>query len=107
MDFENILLSKFELKIIKALMRYRYINVHEFHGYFNFCGIEPILIATQKLENLGLIEKDDIRNCFVPTQTCSDYILYRKKRKRKEIYAFLTALASIATILGFILTERM
>ncbi|WP_157964943.1 hypothetical protein [Amedibacterium intestinale] len=88
-------------------MRYRYINVHEFHGYFNFCGIEPILISTQKLEKLGLIEKDNNRKCFVPTQTCSDYILYRRKNKRKEIYQLISALAAVATILGFILSRRM
>lgn len=108
MKFDDILLNKMEHKMLICL-QYHHANLWELHGYFDFPGIEPILISLQTLLDNNLIYKAAIQETedYHITPDGEKYLTYsaRKKRARfrKCLGGIIATLASIVAIAEFVL----
>lgn len=105
MDFENILLSKFELKIMKVLNTYHFANTYELRGYFKFPAIDKILTAIQNLEKDGLIFLNETKS-YCLTTTGKNFLSFRRKQTIIKIFKLIGYLVGliggIFTILSFL-----
>lgn len=108
MKFDDIFLNKRDMKMLKCL-KYHHANLWELHGYFNFPGIEDILISIGKLSQNNLLSEETINDDtrYFINAIGIDYLKYISIQKRQKRHtAIITSLATIAalvTIAEFVL----
>lgn len=105
-DFDKVIINKFQLKILKTFNKKKEINAYQFHGYFKFCSFEYILRSLQDLKKLGLIKEDTkfSPKDYLLTTNGTRYLIFLKRNKLKKLISLIGVLASISTILGLVLS---
>lgn len=108
MKFNDIYLNKTEVKMLKCL-KYNKANIWELHGYFNFPGLEPILISLQTLLDSKLIYKEELQDpsFYTITPDGEKYLTYIAHKKWfnvwKALSSIILALAGLVAIIEFVL----
>lgn len=102
MDYEKLMLTKLEHKILK-LLSIQKANIDQIYGYFKFRGEQITYQATvQGLERKNLITKSDfgLSNRYTLTNEGSNYLFFLKKLKLKSIKKlFFIIVSTIVTTL--------
>lgn len=108
MKFGDIALNKIEIKMLKCL-KYNKANIWELHGYFNFPGLEPILISLQTLLDSKLIYREELQDpdFYLITLDGEKYLTYLAHKKRsnigKALSTIILTLAGLVAIAEFVL----
>lgn len=106
LDFEKLVISKFQLKILKLFKLKERINIYQFDGYFNFPGFTDLMSDLQDLERIGLIAKSIFStgpDDYILTIDGEKYLLFLKNNRNKTFITYITVLAALVTILGFLI----
>ena len=106
MDFEpsKIQLTKIQVKILKLLLLKEQLNIYQIHGYLKFPVFTDLLTALQDLEKLNLIctIESEIHKGFSISLNGEKYLLSFKEKQRKNLFAIITAITGIITIITFV-----
>lgn len=104
MDFEKIILTRFEIRILRLFKRKSYLNYYQIHGFFNFPSFESVLRAVHELERLGFVQKRMLESdSFQITRIGEDYLRFIKKERLKRLPVLIGTIAAACTILGFLI----
>lgn len=110
MDFDKIVISDFEKDILDLIRKQDKLNDYQIHGYFKFPSFESVLIATQKLEKLGLVYKENMTklSLYKISNDGETYYTWLNKTKKKDSKKFVNSVlltiigAVVGAIIGFL-----